>query len=49
MALLKRAFLERGPDLFGDDNTAQQYERRLVELEQLLGKKELEIALPSNF
>ena len=49
VALWKRAFLERGPELFAEDNTVQQYERRLADLEQLLGKKEVEIALLKNF
>ena len=49
VALWKKQFLERGPELFAEDNTVQQYERRLAELEQLLGKKEVEIALLKNF
>ena len=49
VALWKRAFLERGPELFAEDSTVQQYERRLADLEQLLGKKEVEIALLTNF
>jgi len=49
VGLWKRAFLERGPELFARDNTVQEYERRIAELEQLLGKKEVEIALLKNF
>lgn len=45
----KKQFLERGPEVFAQDDTVQQYERRLAELEQLLGKKEVEIALLKNF
>jgi len=49
VALWKKSFLERGPDLFAEDKTVQEYERRIAELEQLLGKKEVEIALLKNF
>lgn len=35
---------ERGWELFDQDNAVLVYERRIAELEQLLGKKELEIA-----
>ena len=45
----KKTFLERGPELFTEDNMVRQYERRIAEVEQLLGKKEVEIALPKNF
>lgn len=41
VALWKKVFLERGPELFAKDNTVQQYERRLADLEQLLGEKEV--------
>jgi transposase len=49
VVLWKKQFLEKGPELFVQDNTVQQYERRVAELEQLLGKKEVEIALLKNF
>ena len=49
VGLWKRVFLERGPELFARDNTVQEYERRIAEMEQLLGKKEVEIALLKNF
>jgi transposase-like protein len=49
VGLWKKQFLEKGPELFAEDSTVQQYERRLAELEQLLGKKEVEIALLKNF
>ncbi len=49
VALWKKSFLERGPDLFAEDKTVREYERRIAELEQLLGKKEVEIALLKNF
>ncbi|MDI6769452.1 MAG: transposase, partial [Anaerolineales bacterium] len=44
----KRLFLERGPEIFAKDSTVAEYERRIAELEQLLGKKEVEIALLKN-
>ncbi len=49
VGLWKKQFLEKGPELFAEDSTVQQYERRLADLEQLLGKKEVEIALLKNF
>ena len=49
LALWKKALLKRGPEVFGEDGTVQQYERRIAELEQLVGKKEAEIALPRSF
>ncbi len=42
-------FVERGPALFERAEAANQSERRVAELEQLLGKKEVEIALLKNF
>lgn len=49
VALWKNTFLERGSELFAEDRAVQEYERRIAELEQLLGKKEVEIALLKNF
>jgi len=49
VGIWKKAFLERGPELFSEDDTVKDYERRIAELEQLLGKKEVEIALLKNF
>ena len=45
----KQIFLDKGPELFAQDNTVAEYERRIAELEQLLGKKEVQIALLKNF
>lgn len=45
----KRTFLEKGPEIFAQDGTVAEYERRIAALEQLLGKKEVEIALLKNF
>jgi transposase-like protein len=49
VGLWKKVFLERGPELFDRDGTASQYERRIAELERLVGQKEVEIALLKNF
>lgn len=49
VGLWKKAFLERGPELFAEDTAVKEYERRIAELEQLVGKKEVEIALLKNF
>ncbi len=45
----KRTFLEKGSEVFAQDGTVAEYERRIAELERLLGKKEVEIALLKNF
>jgi len=49
VGLWKKAFIERGPELFAEDTAVKEYERRIAELEQLVGKKEVEIALLKNF
>jgi transposase-like protein len=49
VGLWKKEFMERGPEIFGREAAAQDNEKRIAELEQLLGKKELEIALLRNF
>ena len=43
--LWKRRFVERAPEVFAGDTAVNEYERRIRDLEQLLGKKEVEIAL----
>lgn len=45
----KKELLEKGSELFAQDNAAAEYERRIAQLEQLLGRKEVEIALLKNF
>jgi len=45
----KQWFIERGPLLFERGDAARDGEKRVGELEQLLGKKEVEIALLKNF
>jgi len=47
--LWKRTFFEKGPEIFSRDGDITEYERRISELERLLGKKEVEIALLKNF
>ena len=49
VALWTKTLVERGPEIFAQDTTVAEYERRLTELEQLVGKKEVEIALLKNF
>ena len=45
----KQTFLEKGPEVFARDGTVAEYERRIGELERLIGKKEVEIALLKDF
>jgi len=45
----KQTFLEKGPEVFARDGTVAEYERRIGELERLIGKKEVESALLKNF
>ena len=47
--LWKRVVLEKGPEIFSKDSVVAEYERRIADLEQLVGKKEVEIALLKNF
>ena len=49
VGIWKHWFLERGPSLFERGELARDDEKRIAELEQLLGKKEVEIALLKNF
>jgi transposase-like protein len=44
----KKTFMERGPEIF-ESGGGSERERRIADLEQLLGKKEVEIALLKNF
>lgn len=48
VALWKKTLLERGPEVFGSKKSSDG-ERQVAELEQLIGKKEVEIALLKNF
>ncbi len=49
VGLWKKQFLERGPEIFDASGKKDSAERRIAELEQLLGKKEIELALLKNF
>ncbi len=49
VGLWKKQFLERGAELFDASGKNDHAERRIAELEQLLGKKEVELALLKNF
>lgn len=39
----KSEFMEKGPKLFGKDDTVKEYKKKIADLEQMLGKKEVEI------
>jgi transposase-like protein len=45
----KREFLENGPAVFGKDSTLLAYEKKIKEMERLLGRKEVELALLQSF
>ena len=45
----KKEFMEKGPELFSQQTTIHEYERKIQELERLIGHKEVEIALLKNF
>ncbi len=45
----KRELLEKGPEIFGQQNSLHEYEKKIQELERLIGHKEVEIALLKNF
>jgi transposase-like protein len=45
----RRMFLEKGAEVFAQDSIVAEYERRIADLERLLGQKEVEIALLKNF
>jgi transposase-like protein len=49
VGLWKKLFLERGPQIFERESGVSESDRRIAELERLLGKKEVEIALLKNF
>jgi hypothetical protein len=45
----KQTLLDKGAEIFNHNGTVAEYEQRIADLEQLLGKKEVEIALLKNF
>jgi len=49
IGLWKQTFLEKGAAVFESPSENGDVARRIAELEQLLGKKEVEIALLKNF
>jgi len=49
LANWKRQFLEHGAEVFGGKEEVKTYEKRIAELERMLGQKEVEIALLKNF
>lgn len=44
----QRRFVERAPEILAEETTVNEYEGRTRDLEQLLGKKEVETALLGN-
>jgi len=49
LARWKRHFLEHGAEVFGGKEEVKAYEKKVAELERMLGQKEVEIALLKNF
>ena len=49
IGLWKQTFLENGPLVFETKSNMNESDRHIADLEQLLGKKEVEIALLKNF
>ena len=49
LARWKREFVENGAAVFGKDTTLAAYEKKIKEMERLLGRKEVEIALLQSF
>jgi transposase len=45
----KKEFIKKGPGIFSQQTTIQEYEKRIEELERLIGHKEVEIVLLKNF
>ncbi len=45
----RKEFMEKGPEIFGQKTTIHEYENKIREFEQLIGHKEVEIALLKNF
>lgn len=49
LALWRDTVLKRGYELFESSLPAEQHVKQVAELEQLLGRKEVELALLKNF
>ena len=48
VGLWKRRIVEGAPEIFAEETTVNEYERRIRDLEQLLDKREVDIALPKR-
>jgi len=49
IARWKREFSAKGPEVFSKDGTVAQYEKKIKEMERVLGRREVEIALLRSF
>lgn len=45
----KAQFIEHGPEVFSGNQAVIDYEKRIADMERMLGQKEVEIALLKNF
>ena len=45
----RKKFMENGARIFGQDDALRECKKKVADLERLLGKKEVEIALLKNF
>ena len=45
----KKKLLQDGAEVFGQNSTIREYEKRIAQLERMLGQKEVELALLKNF
>jgi transposase-like protein len=45
----KREFLAKGPEVFSQANVLREYEKKIEELENIIGKQTIEIALLKKF
>ena len=45
----KARFFEQGSEIFSGQQQTKHYQKRIADLERLLGQKEVEIALLKNF
>jgi transposase-like protein len=45
----KRQFLEHGAEVFSGNDEVKRYEKRIANLERMIGQKEIELALLKNF
>lgn len=45
----KRTFMEKGPSLFAEQGKINQAQKKIEELQRIIGKKEVEIELLKNF